>query len=419
MLQGASIVCLSSIDWSFNWQIPQEVAQSFARAGNRVLFVENTGIRRAAMRDASRLWSRFRNWCSACGGVKGVAGGVDVLSPLLLPFPYSRGAVFMNTLVLVQAVRTWLGRGSGPLIIITFLPTPLSRSVINALSPTLVIYYCLDRLSESSPGALKVAHSERILLAEADLVMVTSGVLYEKAAEVTSRVELLASGVNVEKFESARMSRDEEHESFAALSKPIIGYIGSLRSATDLVLLECAADLAPDLQFLLAGPRFVDVTPLASRSNVRVLDAIPHEDAIAYMVRFDVGILPYSINQFTAGIMPVKLKEYLAAGLPVVATPLPEVRRFAEQHPGLVRFARDPVEFVATLRAALSDSAQEVKARRASVARQYDWSHQMARMHDFIKQAQERALGLTNQMRVASIASATPRNKHSDPEADC
>lgn len=387
MLQGASIVCLSSIDWSFSWQIPQEVAQSFAKAGNRVLFVENTGVRRAGLRDTSRLWSRFRNWRSASGGVKGVPGGVDVLSPLLLPLPYSRSAVLMNTRLLVHAVLTWLGRGSGPLIIITFLPTPLSLSVINALSPRLVVYYCLDRLPESSPGALKVVHSERKLLAEADLVMVTSNDLFKRAAELTSRVELLSSGVNIEKFERALQSREEEHETFPALSEPIIGYIGSLRSATDLALLECIADLAPDLQFLLAGPRFVNVTSLASRPNVMLLGAIPYEDVSAYMVRFDVGILPYVINQFTTGIMPVKLKEYLAATLPVVATPLPEVRRFAEQHQGLVRFASDPVEFVGTLRAALTDNAPEVKAQRASVARQYDWNHQMARMNDLIKQA--------------------------------
>ena len=45
MLQGASIVCLSSIDWSFNRQNPQEVALALAERGNRVLFIENTGVR--------------------------------------------------------------------------------------------------------------------------------------------------------------------------------------------------------------------------------------------------------------------------------------------------------------------------------------------------------------------------------------
>ena len=394
MLRDASIVCLSSIDWSFNRQNPQEVALAFAEGGGRVLFVENSGVRRAGLHDAPRLWSRFLNWWRAGGSPARVAGGIDVFSPLLLPLPYSRAAVSVNTRVLVRAVRAWLGGGGGPLIVITFLPTPLARAVIGALRPSLVVYYCIDHLSESSPGARRVAHSERRLLAEADLVLVTSGVLYEAAAEVAARVELLASGVRVEQFERARSSRAEAHEAFAALPGPVVGYIGSLRSAIDLALLRRAAELAPDLQFVLAGPRFVDVTPLAARPNVRLLDPIPHEDVAKYMVRFDVGVLPYSINKFTAGIMPVKLKEYLAAGLPVVATPLPEVRRFAEQHRGLVRFAADPAGFVAALRSAISDRAPETLARRIAVARQYDWRGLMARMKGLIEQALARPSSL-------------------------
>ncbi|HEY9285517.1 MAG TPA: glycosyltransferase, partial [Pyrinomonadaceae bacterium] len=158
-------------------------------------------------------------------------------------------------------------------------------------------------------------------------------------------------------------------------------------------LLARAAELAPDLQFVLAGPRFVDVAPLMARPNVRLLGAVPHEDVARYMVRFDVGVLPYSINPFTAGIMPIKLKEYLAAGLPVVATPLPEVRRFAERYPDLVRFASDPEGFVAALRAALSESAPGALERRQAVARLYDWDEQMVRMNELIERALERKRG--------------------------
>jgi glycosyltransferase involved in cell wall biosynthesis len=387
MLRGASIVCLSSIDWSFNRQNPQEVSLAFAERGNRVLFVENTGVRSATLRDAPRLWSRFLHWWQARGGVKPVVPGIDVLSPLVLPFPYSRAAVVVNTRVLLRSLRVWLGHGGGPLIVITFLPTPLACEVIAALDPALVVYYCIDRLAESSPSARRVVHSERKLLAEAALVLVTSGVLYQLAAEVSSRVNVVASGVRAKEFERARWSRPETHTAFAALSRPIVGYVGSLRSSTDLALLSSAAKLAPDLQFLVAGPRFVNVTSLATQPNVRLLDAIPHEDVMNYMVRFDVGILPYLINPFTAGIMPVKLKEYLAAGLPVVATPLPEVRHFAEQHPGLVRFARNPQEFVAALRAALSDTAPEAVQRRLAAARQYEWSDQMTQMIELIERA--------------------------------
>ena len=387
MLRGASIVCLSSIDWNFNRQNPQEVAHAFAENGNRVLFIENTGVRRATLRDVPRLWLRLLHWWQARGGVKRVSNGIEVLSPLVLPFPYSPAAVSINTRVLRHSLRRWLDDGDGPLIVITFLPTPLARELIAELSPALVVYYCIDRLAESSLGARRVVHSERKLFAEADLVLVTSSLLYQMAAQVSSHVSLVASGVRVEEFQRARQSRSQAHPAFTGLSGPIIGYVGSLRSSTDVALLMSIAKLAPDLQFVLAGPRFVDVASLASQPNVRVIDAIPHADVMNYMARFDVGLLPYVINEFTAGIMPVKLKEYLAAGLPIVSTPLPEVCHFADHHPGLVRFGDGAEEFVASLRAALADNSPEAVQRRIAVAREYDWSDQMWRMMELVEQS--------------------------------
>ena len=390
MVRGASIVCLSSIDWNFNRQNPQEVSHAFAERGNRVLFIENTGVRRATLRDASRLWSRFVHWWNARGGVKQVATGIEVLSPLVLPFPYSPAAVSLNTRVLLRSLRRWLSDGDGPVIVITFLPTPLARELIGELHPTLVIYYCIDRLAESSEGARDVVHSERKLFAEADLVLVTSKFLYQMAAEISSHVGLVESGVRIKEFERARRSRAQAHPAFAELSRPIMGYVGSLRSSTDIALLTSAAKLAPDLQFVLIGPRFVDVGSLASQPNVRLIDAISHADVMNYMVRFDVGLLPYLINEFTAGIMPVKLKEYLAAGLPVVSTPLPEVCHFADQHRGLLRFADNAETFVANLRAALADNSPQAVVRRIAVAREYDWSDQIGRMLELIELSLER-----------------------------
>ena len=48
MLRNRTVVCLSSIDWDFLWQGHQQIMATLARAGNRVVFVENTGVRRAA-----------------------------------------------------------------------------------------------------------------------------------------------------------------------------------------------------------------------------------------------------------------------------------------------------------------------------------------------------------------------------------
>jgi len=393
MLHGASIVCLSSIDWAFNRQNPQELATVLAESGNRVLFVENTGVRRAGLRDARRLWTRLKNWWRAHGSVDRVMNGVDVHAPLLLPFPYSSVAGAINARLLTRVARRWRrANPGGPLIVITFLPTPLARALISALDPALVVYYCIDRLAESSPGARPLRHSEAALLVEADLVVVTSSNLHAAASRLASRVEMLPSGVRFEEFERARGATPVP-DVFTGLRGPVVGFVGSLRGATDLEMLARAADLAPDLNFVLVGPLFADVRQLAARPNVRLVDAVPHTDVMRYMAHFDVGILPYILDPFTAAVMPVKLKEYLASGLPVVSTPLPDVLRFAEEHPGLVTFGEDASRFVGALRAALADDDAAAVERRMAVARGYDWTEQMGRLGGWMEELLAKDLG--------------------------
>jgi len=390
VIRGATIVCVSSIDWAFNWQQPQEVASAFADGGNRVLFVENTGVRRPALRDAARLLARIRNWWH---GAKPIGDRLTVLSPLLLPFPYSRLARRLNAAVLLRVVRRWIGRDDGaPLIVFTFLPTPLVHAMIRDLDPALVVYYCIDRLSASSPGARKLRGPEEKLIAEAGLVLTTSGELHAAAARLTTRVEMLPCGVRCAEFEDAKAADAEPPSLFARLAGVVIGFVGSLRKEIDLALLAAAAELAPDLNFVFVGPVMANVRALAARPNVRLVGAVPHAEVARYMARFDVGVLPYVLNPYTAAIMPAKLKEYLAAGLPIVATPLPEIRRFADEHPEVVTFANDAPGFVDALRSAAAKNHPAAEMRRMRIARRYDWSAQMALMNELI----ERAMGTSS-----------------------
>ena len=167
----------------------------------------------------------------------------------------------------------------------------------------------------------------------------------------------------------------------------VIGFVGTLRKEIDLALLAAAAELAPDLNFVLVGPVMTGVRRLAARPNVRLVGSVPHSEVARYMASFDVGVLPYVQNRFTAAIMPVKLKEYLAAGLPIVATPLPEVRRFAAEHPEVITFANNADEFVAALRTAAADNGPAAEMRRMRIARQYDWSAQMLRINELLERA--------------------------------
>lgn len=385
MLRGANIVCLASIDWSNNWQLHQEAATAFAAAGNRVLFVDNTGVRRPGLRDAGRLWDRLRAWSH---GLAHPETRVDVLSPLLAPFPYSPLATRANAALLFRSIRRWIRRDANrPLIVLTYLPTPLMHRVIDALDPLLLVYYRADLLSESSPGARPLHAYEESMLARADLVFTTAASLRATAHGLAQRVEHLETGVRFVDFANARDRVSRAPAVFEGISGPVVGFTGTLRDALDLALLANAARLAPELTFVLAGPATVDVRQLASLPNVRLVGPIEHADVIEHMAWFDAGILPYALNPFTASIMPMKLMEYLAAGLPVVSTRLPEVCRFAEEHGGVVTFADDAMELVAALRAAVREESPEELARRMEVARRHDWSAQMASMSELMEEA--------------------------------
>ena len=152
MLDGHDVICLSSIDWDFNWQGHQEIMATFARQGNRVLFIENTGVRMPSVRDVPRLKRRLSNWFKSLRGFRQVQERLWVYSPIILPFPYSRAARWINRRLLLKAIRRWMrATGFRDPIIWTFLPTGIALDVITSLDHKLAVYYCIADFEELVP----------------------------------------------------------------------------------------------------------------------------------------------------------------------------------------------------------------------------------------------------------------------------
>ena len=114
VLKGQDIVCISSIDWDFIWQGHQQIMSTLAANGNRVLFVENTGVRRPNFEDIPRLRKRIRNWWRGTKGFRQEQDNLFVYSPLILPLPYSRIARVIMKRFIHRATREYgKGRTSG------------------------------------------------------------------------------------------------------------------------------------------------------------------------------------------------------------------------------------------------------------------------------------------------------------------
>lgn len=385
MTHRHDIICISSIDWDFIWQGHQEIMSRLAAEGHRVLFIENTGVRQARVSDAGRIRARLMNWRRGTKGFREERPNLFVLSPLLLPLPYSRVARWINRVLLMRTLSRWMSATafSRP-IVWTFLPTPLVRDVIAHINPALTIYHCVDDFAASSKDARRIVTSEQQLFREADLVFVTSEKLRARAAQFTDRVHMFPSGVNLEAFAAPG---GETAEELRALSGAVAGYVGGLHQWVDQDLLVQVAAKLPDVNFVMVGPAQVDVSRLARMPNIKLLGQRPHKELVSYIRKFDVGLVPYLITDYTSNVYPVKMNEYLAVGKPVVATDLPEVRRFNAEHGDLVAIGRDADTMAAAVRDALRHSTVEDAGRRIEVARTNGWDRRIAGMQALIETA--------------------------------
>lgn len=382
-----NVVIISSIDWATHWQMHQQLATALVAAGNRVLFVENTGVRGPRFEDIGRVRERIINWFKSTRGFREIQPDLTVFFPLFLPFPYSSLAGWINRFMLSKSVSKWMhvARFHDP-VVFTFLPTPLAQALIRDVDPALVVYYCVDNMAGSSPAVYKLRPWEDLLFSQADLVFVTSEAIRERAAIHAQNVHVFPSGVDFLKFALA-IERVSTPDDMVSLPRPVVGYVGALSGVLDQdLLLEMAAQM-PSATFALVGPPYNDVSRLGTFPNIKLLGARSHDQIPAYIKGFDVALIPYLRTSFTDSVYSCKLNEYLAMGVPVVSTNMREVRAFAERFPDVVTIGNDTMDFIAKVKQALDDpqiQSQSMRDKRIAVAKENTWDQRFAGIMEVI-----------------------------------
>lgn len=382
-----NVIIISSIDWATHWQMHQQLATSLVAAGNRVLFVENTGVRGPRFEDIGRVRERIINWFKSARGFREIQPDLTVFFPLFLPFPYSRLAGWINRFMLSRSVSKWMriARFHDP-VVFTFLPTPLAQALVHDVDPALVIYYCVDNMAGSSSAVYKLRPWEDLLFSRANLVFVTSEAIRERAAIHAQDVHVFPSGVDFVKFATA-IKRASTPDDMASLPRPVVGYVGALSGVLDQDLLLEMATQMPSVTFALVGPPYTDVSRLGTFSNIKLLGARSHDQIPAYIKGFDVALIPYLRTSFTESVYSCKLNEYLAMGVPVVSTNIREVRAFAEQFLDVVTIGQDSADFIAKVKLALDDpqiQSQSMRDKRIAVAEENTWDKRFAGIMDVL-----------------------------------
>lgn len=386
MLADELIVCFGVMSWDFLWQRHQALMTCFAEAGNRVLYIEPIGIRMPKWEDRHRLAARVRNRQKAgARGIRPLAKNIWGLDPLVNPFQEVGAIHRRNVAALTARVGSAIAElGGDEPIIWTNVPTPLARETIARLPHRLLVYDCMDALTENPKGVMaSFAESERALSRAADLVIVSAPTMLERQRELNPHTYLIPHGADYALFTTENGLRPEA-AALAKIPHPRLVFFGGIDERVDLELVQALARHPSAWQIVLLGVARTDLSAVTALPNVHFIGQVPHDELPAYLHHCDVLILPYRRIGFSHYMNPAKLPECLAVGKPIVATDLPV---YAE-YDGLVSVASSRAEFVELVEQALAegDAPTRVEERRAW-ARQNTWQ---ARFEEICARMEER-----------------------------
>jgi glycosyltransferase involved in cell wall biosynthesis len=379
-------VVLGAIDWQPLWQQAQEVAARCARAGGRVVYVENTGVRGPGLHDLGRIGNRLRNGIAkgVSTGVHEVEPGLHVITPLVLP-PLGVGpARTVNRHILLRRVqRAIAALGLRDPVLITYLPTDTALDLIGRLrtSRGQVIYCCTADFARLARHPSRLRASEERLLEQCDVVLAMHPSLAEHCARIATRVHPFPPAVDLNAFTPTVWAARPPGKG------AVIGYVGGIHRYLDLDLLAAIARARPAWRLVCVGPIQRSSAPVDDLTNVTLLGARPHAELPAIISGFDVCLIPYVLNATTATVWPTKLFEYLAMGKPVVSTALPAAVTMHRRNARSVAIAPGAADtFTAAIEAALEDSDDDGAAERRRIAvTEGSWDARMATLYSLIE----------------------------------
>jgi UDP-galactopyranose mutase len=328
------VVCFSHLRWNFVFQRPQHLLTRVARS-SRVFYIEEPVIHAAP----SQLL-------------------IEEHERVLRVVPHVSAEAESSTQEEIKKLINDLFEEYEIKNYALWFYTPMALDYTRHLSPSLVIYDCMDELSAFKGAPKEMRDNEDVLLRQADIVFTGGESLYEVRRDRHPNVMCFPSSIDVEHFKIARDAQEVPADQ-SGIPEPRIGFFGVIDERMDLDLIEGIAEARPDWHLVLIGPvAKIDKSKLPKQSNIHYLGMKDYKELPAYLGGWQAAILPFAQNESTRFISPTKTPEYLAGGKPVVSTPIRDViRPYGKE--GLVWIASGVDQFVKALEAALALEGKE------------------------------------------------------------
>jgi glycosyltransferase involved in cell wall biosynthesis len=376
-----SVVCLSTADMDAPlWTNKQHVATRLAQEVP-TLYVESLGLRapRLSRRDLQRIRARLRRRITDPTPGPNWPTGLEVASPLVVPFYRAPGVPSTNRLLLNRQLRSRIKELPTPRLLWAY--SPIAAWFVDSGDFDAVVYHCVDDLAtQPRMPAQFIRTLEGQLARSADAVFASAPALRERLLPFNTNTHFTPNVCDWDHFALAAAPGPIPAE-MQRIPHPRAIFVGALSDyKIDWELLDRVAAVLPEWSFVFVGPRGEETKMtgwrrLARRTNCHFLGYQPLERVPDFMRGADIALLPYILSEHTRGVFPLKAIEYLAAGLPIVSTRLPSL---ISQLDLPVYYAGSADEFVDGVRRV--DRTEEAARARTAAASLRTWDDLLGQM---------------------------------------
>ncbi|HKN82138.1 MAG TPA: hypothetical protein VJW17_01820, partial [Pyrinomonadaceae bacterium] len=295
MLRDRSIICFGGEDWWYHHPHSKaHLMRKFARAGNKVIFVNSISMGLPALAHKDLLPRIKRKLGSYSKLARQTDEGITVVSPASLPFFGTAAARTMNRRLIGAQIKR-LARSRGLTKPILWIAIPTAADMIGALDESMVVYQVSDKYDANTmdhatdPALIRRLH-ERAIDA-ANLIFYSGRKLFTEATRGCERSHLLEQGVDFEHWR--RVGEKAVAPEIAKLPRPRLGYFGAIEPwLVDQELIKRASRERPQWQWIFIGNRSRGLE-IEALPNVHFLPPVAYDDLPSYAAGFDVCVLPW------------------------------------------------------------------------------------------------------------------------------
>jgi UDP-galactopyranose mutase len=305
---------------------------------------------------------------------------------------------------------------------IVWFYTPMALPLLQGFDPSLIVYDCMDELSAFKNPPKQLLQRESALLGMADVVFTGGPSLYEAKRQRHHNTFCFPSSVDAAHFGKA-LDRTISAPQQAGLPHPRLGFYGVIDERFDIDMLRDIADARPEWQLVMVGPVVkIDPAHLPHNPNIHYMGQAGYADLPAWLAGWDVCLMPFAMNESTKFISPTKVLEYMAAELPIVSTPVNDVK---VPYGHVVAIADTSAEFIAACDAALAmtpEQTERMVAAQREIVANTSWDRTASAMQDILLNTQgaasaSRPAANESPINVGAVVNALPTHAALQPVA--